>query len=105
VENFVTVKPARVRLSGIVGHSIAVPVTIIPEEKYPFEIVDVKAKDGRHIRYDLNQRPTTEGKGYTLLVENVKKEKGRYHDVIRLRTNSPIKPQIQIRVSGYIRDE
>jgi hypothetical protein len=105
VEKFVTIKPARVRLSGFVGHPITRTVTIIPEEKYPFKILEVKATDGRNIRYELTERPAAEGKGYTLSIENTKKETGRYHDVIRLKTDSFIKPEIQIRVSGYVRDE
>jgi hypothetical protein len=105
VENFVNIKPARVRLTGFVGHPIVVTVTITPEEKYPFKILDATATDGRNIRYELKDRPAAEGKGYTLLIENTKKEKGRYHDAIRLKTDSVIKPEIRISVSGYIREE
>ena len=105
MENFANIKPARVRLSGMAGHPIATTVTIIPKGKYPFQILDVKATDGGNIRYELTERPAAGGKGYTLSVENTKKEKGSYHDVIRLRTDSSVKPEIHIRVSGHIRDK
>jgi hypothetical protein len=105
VENFVNINPANVRLTGVVGHSIVVPVTIVPEEKYPFKILDAKAANGQNIRYELKERPMSEGKGYTLVIENMKKEKGRYHDLIRLKTDSPIQSEISIQIFGYIRDE
>jgi hypothetical protein len=82
-----------------------VTVTIIPREKYPFKILDAKAINGKNIRYEFMERPAEEGKGYTLLIENTRKEKGGYHDTIYLKTDSPIKPQIRIRISGYIREE
>jgi hypothetical protein len=105
VENFVNIKPTRVRLTGVVGHPIAVSVVIVPEKKYPFKILEVKATDGQNIRYELTERIADEGKGYNLSVENTRKETGRYHDVIRLKTDSPIKPEIHVRVSGYVREK
>ena len=105
VENFVSIRPAYVRLTGAVGQQIKVPVTIIPEEKYPFKILNAQATKGTDIRYELTERPLAQGKGYTLLVENLKKEKGRYHDVIRLQTDSQIQPEIDIRIFGHIHDQ
>jgi hypothetical protein len=105
VENFVNISPANVRLSGLAGDPIVVPVTIVPEEKYPFKILGAKAASGQNIRYELRERSVSEGKGYTLLIENMKKEKGRYHDLIRLKTDSQIQPEISIRIFGFIRDE
>jgi hypothetical protein len=43
-----------------------------------------------------------EGAGYILIVENLKKEKGRYYDMISLKTDSKIKPLIKINVYGHI---
>jgi hypothetical protein len=39
---------------------------------------------------------------YILTIENIKKEKGKYHDVIHLKTNNKIHPEIKIRVYGNI---
>jgi hypothetical protein len=105
VEKFADIRPAYVRLTGTVGQPIKVPVTIIPEEKYPFKILNVQATQGTHIRFELVERPAAQGKGYTLVVENLKKDKGRYHDIIRLKTDSQIKPEISIRIFGYIHDK
>ena len=89
-------------MKGFVGQSIMVSVAIIPEKKYPFKIVDTKAKNGMNIRYKLDKLKISEGKEYVLTIENLKKSKGRYHDIIYLTTDSPIQPKINIRVYGSI---
>ena len=76
VEKFVDIKPKYVRLTGYVGQRIAIPVTIIPEEKYPFRILKATARKGTDIAYELSPRDPSKGKGYTLLIENKKMEKG-----------------------------
>ncbi len=39
---------------------------------------------------------------YIITVENLKKEPGRYYDVITMKTDSPIKPELQLSVYGQI---
>jgi hypothetical protein len=102
VENFVIIQPAYVRLTGEVGQPIQVPVSIVPTAKYPFQIVNTRASNGTNIRYELKQRSAAEGNGYTLMVENLKQNEGRYHDTILLQTDSSIQPEISIRIFGYI---
>ena len=75
---------------------------IVPEEKNPFKILKATARRGTDIEYELVQRDPAQGGGYTLLVENKKIDKGRYHDVITLTTDSQIKSQIRVRVYGNI---
>jgi hypothetical protein len=78
-------------------------VTIVPEEKYPFEVLETKAKAGKNINYKLTESIDKKGhEQYVLTVENVKKEKGRYYDAIHIKTNSKIKPEIKILVYGII---
>jgi len=102
VEKFVTISPSRLRLSGESGASIKGSVKIIPEKKYPFKILSVSAKNGKDIHQELKEAEHKEGKGYLLTVENIKKDAGRYFDVITLKTDSKIKPEIQISVYGNI---
>jgi hypothetical protein len=104
VDSFVELKPKYVRLTGYSGAKISVPVTIIPSEKYPFKITEVTARGGTStfVKYTLTERKANEGKGYTLLIENMKKEKGRYMDLLTLKTDSQIQPKINIRVYGNI---
>jgi len=102
VEKFVTISPKRVRLTGKPGTLIRITALIVPEKKYPFKIVSHRARDGKNIKYELTETEGASGKAYRLIVENLKGEKGRYHDVIYLKTDSKIKPELNVRVYGNI---
>ena len=104
VEKFVTIIPKNVTLRGFVGDQLKTTVKIIPEEKYPFKIIESKAINGKNIRFKLEEHKLPKGIEYVLIVENLKKDKGRYYDNISLETDSKIRPQIRIRVNGSIRD-
>jgi len=102
VEKFATISPSRIRLSGESGTSILSSVKIIPEKKYPFKILSVSAKNGNNTHQELKEAEHQEGKGYLLTIENIKKDAGRYFDIITLKTDSKIRPEIQISVYGNI---
>ncbi len=110
VERFVTISPHMVRLTGDMGKSIRSTVRIIPEKKYPFSILSVKAKIGRNIRYSLEKirkvsykdKIEKRKKEYLLHVENIKKTAGMYRDFIILKTDSKIQPEIPIMVFARI---
>ncbi|MBA4366994.1 MAG: hypothetical protein C0403_05075 [Desulfobacterium sp.] len=103
VEKFVTILPERIKLAGQPQTLIKTSVSIIPEEKFPFKILEVTAKTGINIRQDLQETEISTGKkGYLLTVENLKKETGRYFDTITLKTDSKIRPEIAISVYGNI---
>ncbi len=75
-------------------------MTIIPEEKYPFKVLKVRARNGRDIRFQLEEENKEEGLRYALIVENQRAQKGRYFDVITLETDSQIRPTLDVRVYG-----
>ena len=102
VEKFVDLNPKYVRLTGYAGTRISVPVNIVPTAKYPFKIIDVASRSGTFITYTLTERKPDEGNGYTLLIENLKTDKGRYMDRLTLTTDSQIQSKITIRVYGNI---
>jgi hypothetical protein len=102
VERFVTIQPPSLRLSGFAGEAIKGSVTIIPEKKYPFKIVNVRAKDGKYISFQLEQTKQSEASAYELKVENLKQDAGRYFDSIMLETDSKMQPQLDVRVYGYL---
>jgi len=102
VEKFVDLKPKHVRLTGYSGTRISVPVTIAPTAKYPFNIIDITARSGTFIKYTLTERTPGQGNAYTLLIENMKTDKGRYMDLLTLTTDSQIQSKILIRVYGNI---
>lgn len=103
VEKFVTIKPRHVRLFGDVGTAIKQTVTIVPEKKYPFKILETKARNGQFIKYELETQEGPAGTQYKLVIESTRKTKGRYVDSILLKTDSSIRPEIKVNVFGLIR--
>ena len=103
VEKFVTIIPRMVSLRGFVGDSIKKSVSIIPEEKYDFKITNARAKNGKYIDFQLEEVKGARRTEYSLTVENLRKEKGRYSDLIILETDSKIRPKVNVRVNGYLR--
>jgi len=102
VEPFVFIRPGVVHLIGSAGGDITVPVRIIPEKKYAFSITGVHLLRGRYVEYRLKKIRAAGRPGYLLTVKNRRKTKGRYSDVISLKTTSPIRPEIKITVYGNI---
>ena len=96
-------RPSQIRLQGVVGEEIKGKVTIIPAPKYPFRIVKVRARDGKDISFQLSQEKSENGPQYALTVENKRSQKGSYFDIITLETDSKIRPELQIRVYGELR--
>jgi len=103
VETFVTIRPRQANLRGIVGDPIKGTVTIIPEKKYPFKIINSRAENGKNIKYQLEETTVSDTTAYRLNIENLKTDTGRYYDAIILETDSKIRPQLSVRVYGHLR--
>ncbi len=103
VEKFATIRPQHISLRGYAGDAIKSKVTIIPEKKYAFRILNARAKNGDNINIKLGEVKKSGGQAYELNVENLKKETGRYYDTIILTTDSQIRPELSVRVYGYLR--
>lgn len=102
VMRFVTVIPNSVQLSGPAGTPMTAVVRILPEPEFPFTVLSVAPQKGEYIRCDL-QRVTESGRPvYLLQVENLKPDKGRYHDVVLVKTDSAIRPEIKISIFGNL---
>jgi hypothetical protein len=103
VEKFVTINPRHVNLRGTAGDAIKTKVTLIPEKKYPFKILNVRARNGKYIKFQLEEVQLSDNTGYEIRVENLKKDAGRFYDTIILDTDSKIRPHLDVRVYGYLR--
>jgi hypothetical protein len=103
VEKFVTIIPRAVSLRGFIGDPIKKAVTIIPEEKYDFKITKVRARNGKYIKFQLAEVKETARTEYSLIIENVRTDEGRYSDLMILETDSEIRPEINVRVYGNLR--
>lgn len=102
VEKFAEIRPERVRLAGPAGQELFADVEIIPRKDYPFIIGDIKAKNGEFIKYEVVKSCIDGDAGCTVRVENTRKEKGRYVDVLYVNTGSKLKPTIPIYITGII---
>ncbi len=103
VEKFATIRPQHISLRGYAGDAIKSKVTIIPEKKYAFRILNARATNGDNINIKLDEVKKSGGQAYELNVENLKNETGRYYDTIILTTDSQIRPELSVRVYGYLR--
>jgi len=103
VDNFATIRPQHVSLRGYAGDPIKGVVTIISEKKYPFKILDARAQDGKNINFQLDEVKNSNGPAYELKVENLSQKTGRYYDTIVLKTDSKVRPELTVRVYGYLR--
>ena len=103
VEKFATIRPQHISLRGYAGDPIKSKVTIIPEKKYAFRILNARAINGDNINIKLDEVKKSGGQAYELNVENLKNETGRYYDTIILTTDSQIRPELSVRVYGYLR--
>jgi len=102
VEKFANITPNKLILRGNAGDPIIGTVTISPDPKYPFKVLETKPKTGTDIRVRTEEKQESNAINYIVTVENLKKDPGRYYDVITLKTDSPVKPEILLSVYGQI---
>jgi hypothetical protein len=102
VEKFANITPSKLILRGNAGEALSGIVTVSPDPKYPFKVLETKPKNGTDIQVRTDQKLENNAASYVVTVENLKKDPGRYYDVITLKTDSPIKPEIQLSVYGQI---
>lgn len=105
VNNFVTIEPSRVRMTGAAGDEIKSIVKLMPEEKYPFKILETKTLKEDNIKVSVEEVAGEKGKEYRITVENLKNKRARYFDAVLLKTDSEIRPEIKISVYGNIFDK
>ncbi|MCP3953279.1 MAG: DUF1573 domain-containing protein [Desulfobacterales bacterium] len=102
VEMFAHFTSRSVVLRGKAGDKIASELVINQRPEYQFNVLNVSARNGRDINYQLEKMVGTTPTVYTLKVENKKSTPGRYFDTIYLQTDSSIHPKIGINVTGII---
>lgn len=98
VERFATVRPERVFLNGPLNKKLSVTLEIIPEEKYPFTVLETSALNGQNITFKLEKNPGPKSSQYLLTVNSKAKAKGKYFDLIIVKTDNKIHPEIRIPV-------
>jgi hypothetical protein len=102
VDRFATITPRMLNLRGMSGETLRGTVSIVPEEKYPFKILSAHPLEGK-LRVQLNEVQEGGKTAYALVVENLKTDAGSYNDTVRLKTDNPIQPELDVRVFIYLR--
>jgi hypothetical protein len=105
VETVARITPQNLKLYGTAGSSLVAKATIVPDKKYPFKILEAKAQNGKNIDYRLEEVREADQLAYVLTVENRREEKGRYFDIIYLKTDSKIMPKLRINVYGNLQEK
>ncbi len=100
-----TLSQNSVFLRGSVKTVLKKTVTITPQKKYPFKIVAVETKKSGNIATKLEAIHSTVPTTYKLTVTNLKQNKGRYVESVTLKTDSPVRSEIKIRVYGHISEK
>lgn len=103
VKGHISLAPTYIRFMGRAGQPLSRTITIKPLNGHKFTIRDVVAKEGKHLKYDLRTAGGDAAKyGYQLVVQNTMQTAGSYRDLITIKTDSKVKPTLQIPVSARI---
>ena len=105
MELLFAMQPRHAKIIGAAGTTHNVVINIVPEKKYNFNILSVKAEKGTHIKYELKDIKIDDQKRYQLTIENSVITKGRFFDTIELKTDSEFLPAISVWVFVDLKSE
>lgn len=100
VASFARIEPNHILISGREGDALQAQATITPEADYPFKIVKTTLNQSLSEKIQVT---LSEQKGvYHLHVRNLIEKPGNYRGNILLATDSSVRPQLSLFVSGRI---
>jgi hypothetical protein len=102
VDRFAAINPRMLNLRGTAGEKLQGTVTIVPEEKYPFKVLGARSREGK-LATSLSEVKENGRTAYAFVVENLKAEAGSCNDTVVLKTDSPLQPELDVRVFVYLR--
>ena len=100
VAKFADIKPAIVSLRGYTGAAIKRTVAIRPLPKYPFRIVDIEAKHGQFIKFDLKNDTTPGKKGYLLFAKGMNQRRNSWQVRVPVRVRAMVLAQDRLFIAG-----
>ena len=104
VEKVVTLKPAALYLNGKPGEVLESVVTIMPALKYNFSILDMAYRQNAGIEATL-VKPENENQPWKVTVRVHSDKVANVFDSLILKTDSPHRPELKIRISALFRGE
>lgn len=91
------VNPGTLSLSGRPGEILEGEVSVTPAEGYPFSITQMSQKYGKNIQAEL--LPPKQGSDvWKIRVRAESAKADDLYDIITIKTDSPYKPELKIRV-------
>lgn len=102
VDRFAAITPRMLSLRGVSGETLRGSVSIVPEEKYPFRVLGAYPVEGK-LKVQLDEVTQDGKKAYALQVENLRNEAGSFNDTVRVKTDHPLQPEMDVRVYVYLR--
>lgn len=104
IEAVATVRPPAVYLNGKPGDVLESVITIMPSEKYKFSILDVNHRKGSGLDTTL-VKPENATDPWKIMVKASLDKAGNVFDNLMIKTDSPHRPMIKIRVSALFRKQ
>ncbi|MEJ5360375.1 MAG: DUF1573 domain-containing protein [Desulfobacterales bacterium] len=102
VQRLALIEPRVLHLRGEAGQRLRGEILVQPEEAHPFRILEARAGGGM-IRVEALAEERNGRPAFRLRVENVRTDAGSFNDTIRLKTDHPRKPELDLRVFVYLR--
>ncbi len=102
VERLALIQPRVLHLRGEAGERLQGEILVQPEAGHAFRILEARAGGGT-IRVATHAEEVNGRPAFRLRVEALRTEAGSYHDTIRLKTDHPRRPELDLRVFVYLR--
>jgi hypothetical protein len=103
VEKFAEISAREIKLHGPKGEPIVAYVTIKPRKKYPFKIVEVILPKNAKVQCKVTEvGGPKKDISYKVRFKNNTSKLGYYLDTVTLVTDSELRPEIFINVSGRV---
>ncbi len=102
VQRLALIQPRVLQLRGEAGQRLQGEILVQPEPGHPFRILEARAGGGT-IRVETLAAERDGRPAFRLRVETLRTEAGSYNDVIRLKTDHPRKPELDLRVFVFLR--
>lgn len=102
VTKLYTMSQRGIFLRGSAASDVTDVLTIVPEERHRFKILDATMEDGRYVGLTWTEYQIRNRTAYRIRATNLRKQAGRYRDIINIKTDSDIQPVIRVRVSGVV---
>lgn len=104
VSKLVDIQPDKVNLSGEPGQSLEAVVTITPVEGQDFKILELKQKYDTQIKAELIH-PEKGQRQWLVKIKSFSDKEDDLYEIITLKTDSPYKPKLKIRVYAIYLDK